>query len=66
MIMYMYEYVCLFCCVAVGLNVSAATVSNTSIGLQWSDDTPGFTNFQVHTYVAMFTLVVKSKGSETD
>ena len=41
---------CLFCCVAVGLNVSAASVSNTSIELQWSDDTPGVTNFKVRMY----------------
>ena len=41
---------CLLCCVAVGLNVSAASVSNTSIELQWSDDTPGVTNFKVHMY----------------
>ena len=30
-----------------GLTVSAATTTNTSIELQWSDDTPGITNYKV-------------------
>ena len=40
-------YVCLLCCIGVGLDVSAFGVTNTSIGLQWSDDTPGITDFKV-------------------
>ena len=53
-------YVCLLYFVGVGLNVSAFSASNTSIGLQWSDDTPGITNFKVCSYVCTSILQLQA------
>jgi len=37
----------LFCCVAMGLQISIPIVSNTTVELQWTDDTPGISSFKV-------------------
>ena len=39
--MYVFHYI------GASLTVSAPTVTNTSVELQWSDDTPGVTNYKV-------------------
>ena len=54
------DYVYLLYFVGVGLNVSAFSASNTTIGLQWSDDTPGITNFKVCSYVCTSILQLQA------
>ena len=41
------NYVYQLCCEGVGLKISTSRVTNTSIGLQWTDDTPGIIEFKV-------------------
>ena len=41
-----------------GLTVSAATTTNTSIELQWSDDTPGITNYKVCYHMVSYIVTI--------
>ena len=45
-----------------GLTVSAPTITNTTIKLQWSDDTLGVTNYKVcfitHVTIAMMVMQI--------